>query len=96
MHYRICFAAYCESGYEKNGTNCTACQRGYYKDNKVDLFMACTSCGGKYVTPVGPPATIASQCIIREYLSHFVAHMQKYITEFGIYSCHLSFVVEFH
>ncbi|CAG5123548.1 unnamed protein product, partial [Candidula unifasciata] len=56
---------YCNSGYEKNVNSCNPCQRGYYKDNMVDLFMACTACDSTYVTPAGPPATNASQCTIR-------------------------------
>ena len=44
--------SYCNSGYQKDTNNqCIPCDRGYYKDNNVDVFSDCTLCPIDRITP---------------------------------------------
>ncbi|XP_041364262.1 uncharacterized protein LOC121379679 [Gigantopelta aegis] len=59
--------AYCSSGFEKIQTTgvCVECQRGYFKDNNIDLFSMCTVCpDSDFITP-GVGATSKSMCTVR-------------------------------
>ncbi|RUS91021.1 hypothetical protein EGW08_001238, partial [Elysia chlorotica] len=56
--------SYCEPGYEKVGSECKMCRRGFFKNNDNDPFMACTQCPDGYVTPAGLPATYSSNCTV--------------------------------
>ncbi|XP_071129049.1 uncharacterized protein [Mytilus edulis] len=55
---------YCIPGEEKDSQgNCVKCDRGYFKDNAIDLFSECTLCPTDRITPsIGTP--LQSQCTV--------------------------------
>ncbi|KAK3591334.1 hypothetical protein CHS0354_028441 [Potamilus streckersoni] len=55
---------YCPSGQELQNNLCVTCQRGYYKDNTISLFMACTRCPVNYVTT--GTGTSLTDCSVRD------------------------------
>jgi hypothetical protein len=65
--------AYCNSGYQKDINNqCMPCDRGYYKDNNVDVFSDCTLCPIDRITP-STKAESENDCTQGKYLSEVKA-----------------------
>ncbi|GFO32179.1 signal peptide, cub and egf-like domain-containing protein 1 [Plakobranchus ocellatus] len=73
--------SYCPPGFEKTGGQCQACKRGFYKNNDLDRFMACTKCDNGFVTPEGSPATYSTNCTVPD------CQPGTYISQGGCVEC---------
>ncbi|KAL4239882.1 Calcium ion binding [Mactra antiquata] len=52
---------YCDSGYEKIGSQCFPCDIGYYKNNAVDgVFASCQLCPTQYITSTTASTSISA------------------------------------
>lgn len=59
-------SAFCDPGYYFNGTNCSPCVRGYYKDNMNRSATECTQCEPNNTTETTASETSAD-CSLRMY-----------------------------
>ncbi|KAL3877077.1 hypothetical protein ACJMK2_034832 [Sinanodonta woodiana] len=56
---------YCPSGQVNQNNICINCERGFYKDNTISLFMMCTRCPLNYVTSSSGSTSIIN-CNVRD------------------------------
>ena len=86
---------FCESGKQKIGGNCVACERGYYKNNTDGLFGDCMICPIDKIT-VTTGSTSMSDCNIgKKYLvfSYYYKYTKCRSHKTRFFDVHLKFLI---